>query len=115
MILSLHLSALGAQMPRARIHKVCSQPGEEVRPGTGLLELRVDLGGARDCPPLFFCRLVATERAIVRELRVAVNDIVEVGAGLLSLSTTHDEPLEAAPARAFRCTAIGIPAQGFSD
>ena len=114
MILSLTLAKLGTHMERAQIHRVCVQPGDAVRPGSALLELRVDLGAAaaQDCPPLFYYRLVATESATVRFSELKPDDEVEVGARLLLLSSTHDEPL-GPPARPLRCTAIGIHVDAF--
>ncbi len=42
--------------------------GSELRPGVPLLEVRVDLQSdqAQDCPPLYFFRLIATERGVLR-------------------------------------------------
>ena len=116
MILSLSLLPLGAQMQRARIHRVCAQPGDAVRPGSALLELQVELGSsaAQDCPPMFYYRLVCTEKAVVRTLGVSAGDQLKVGAPLGLFSSTADEPLDAAAARALRCTAISIRVDDFN-
>lgn len=116
MIFSLPLARLGQSMEHAQVHRVCAQPGDAVRPGSALLELRVDLGasGARDCPPVFHYRLVATEKAFVRQLLAAPGALLSVGAPLLLLSRGAEDPLDETPSRPLRCTAIGIQVDLFS-
>ncbi len=116
MILSLGLVPLGKQMEQAQLHRICVQPGDAVRPGSALAELRVELGASmiQDCPPIFYYRLVATERAIVRRVEVKPGEWLRAGAPLLLLASTADESLEGAPARALRCTAITIQVDPFA-
>jgi hypothetical protein len=109
MILSIVLPRVGEQMHRGTIHRVVAQAGEAVRPGTPLLEVRVDIGAAtQDCPPLFFFRLIATERAFLRSLTVATGDVLDVGTALGVATSTADESFADKPARALRTTSVAI-------
>ena len=65
MILSLSLPRSGLQMQRGTIHKLIAKPGDELRPGTPLLEVRVDLGADKmqECPPRVWLRIIGRERA----------------------------------------------------
>lgn len=110
MILSLTLPRVGEQMREATVHRLIARSGEPLRPGSGILELRVDLGAAKaqDCPPVFHFRLVATERAHLRALDVAVGDVLAVGAPLGVATTTPDEAADGAGARALRTTSVAI-------
>jgi hypothetical protein len=109
-ILSLCLPRVGEQMRRGTIHRVIARAGDALRPGSALLEVRVDLGAAnaQDCPPMFFFRLIATERAHLRSLSVAPGDVFDVGAPLGAATSSPDESREAAPARALRTTSVTI-------
>jgi hypothetical protein len=109
MILSLTLPKVGGQA-QGTIHKLIAKPGDELRPGTPLLEVRVDLGTAmaQDCPPLVFFRLIATERAVLRSLAVAIGNVVEVGAPVGIATSTAVESTTGAPARALRTTFVAI-------
>ncbi len=110
MILSLNLPRVGAQMQQGTIHQLSAKPGDVLKPGTPLLEVRVDLGAAhaQDCPPLYFFRLIATERCSLRSIDVAVGDVVEVGARLGIATTDAVESSEGQPARALRTTSVAI-------
>lgn len=110
MILSLLLPQMGAQMCRGTIHRVMTCAGDVLKPGTPLLEVRVDLGAAKaqDCPPVFHFRLIATERAHLRALLAAPGDQVEVGAPLAIATTSPDEPFAAPGVRALRSTSVAI-------
>jgi hypothetical protein len=109
-ILSLSLPRVGEQMQAGTVHRVLASPGDALRPGTPLLEVRVDLGAAKaqDCPPMFYFRLMATERAHLRALGVAPGDVLEVGGALGVATTTLDESLEGDPTRALRTTSVAI-------
>jgi hypothetical protein len=108
MILSLVLPKVGAQMLQGTVHKLIAKAGDELRPGTPLLEVRVDLGAqkAQDCPPLFFFRLIAIERAVLRSLDVAPGQMMEVGSLLGTASTAREDT--GSPTRALRTTAVAI-------
>jgi hypothetical protein len=110
MILSLVLPRIGAQIRQASIHKIIANPGDELRPGTPLLEIRVDIGSAKaqDCPPLSFFRIIATERAHLRSLRVEPGSLLESGALLGLASTDRTDSVDGAPTRALRLTSIAI-------
>ena len=110
MILSLVMPRIGAQIQRASIHKIIANPGDELRPGTPLLEIRVDIGSAKsqDCPPLSFFRVIATERAHLRSLSVALGGLMEVGAPLGLASTDRDESVDGQARRALRLISVAI-------
>ncbi len=110
MILSLVMPRIGAQVQQASVHKIIANPGDELRPGTPLLEIRVDIGSAKaqDCPPLSFFRIIATERAHLRTVEVAPGGLLAVGAPLGLASTDRTESLDAAPTRALRLTSVAI-------
>ena len=110
MILSLSLPRIGSQMQRGTIHKLIAEAGDELRPGTPLLELRVDLGTdtAQDCPPLMFFRIIATERAYLRRLYARAGAVHDVGSVLGITTSTRDESAEGIPARAMRTTSVAI-------
>lgn len=110
MILSLTVPRVGEQMRRGTVHRVLARPGDALRPGSPLLELRVDLGApkAQDCPPMFYLRLMATERAHLRTLAAVAGDVLEVGAAIGVATTTPGESPEGAARRALRTTAVAI-------
>jgi len=116
MILSITLPRVGEQMHRGMIHRVLAREGDMLRPGTPLLEVRVDIGAAKaqDCPPEFFFRLLATERGYLRKLLVAPTDLIEVGAAIGVATTVADEPLEQPAVRALRTTSVAIQVDPFS-
>ncbi len=110
MILSVVLPKVGAQMAQGSIHRLVARPGDELKPGTPLLEVRVDLGAdkVQDCPPLFFFRIIATERAVLRSLSVEPGQLLDVGTVLGIATSTAGEAGEGAPARALRTTSVAI-------
>lgn len=110
MIFSLAMPRAGAEMQQGTIHKLIAKPGDALKPGTPILEVRVDLGAskAQDCPPLFFFRLIATERGVLRTLQVAQGQLVDVGATLGVVSSTADEDATATPTRAVRTTSVAV-------
>jgi hypothetical protein len=109
-ILSLSLPRVGEQMRCGTIHRVIARAGDALRPGTALLEVRVDLSAskAQDCPPMFHFRLIATERAYLRTLSVAPGDVLDVGAPLGLATSSPEESCEAAAARGLRTTSVAI-------
>jgi len=110
MILSLSLPRVGDRMHRGTVHRLLAKAGDALRPGTPLLEIRVDLGAAKeqDCPPLAFFRIIATERAYLRSIAVSPSTVVDPGAPLGVASTEIDESVDGPAARALRTTAIAI-------
>jgi hypothetical protein len=110
MILSLLLPRIGSQIQRGTIHKLIAKTGDELRPGTPLLELRVDLGSDKmqDCPPVIFFRIIATERAYLRRFDVMLGAVHDVGSLLGITTSTRDESAEGMPARATRTTSVAI-------
>ncbi len=110
MILSLSLPRVGAQMQQGTIHKLLAKPGDQLRPGTPLLEVRVDLGTAKaqDCPPLVFFRIISTERAHLRSLDAELGAVLDVGAPLGVATTDGSESTEGPAARALRTTSVAI-------
>jgi|SRR5450631_2377575 len=110
MILSFIMPRVGAQMDQGSIHKIIASVGDELRPGTPLLEIRVDFGSAKaqDCPPLSFFRIIATERAHLRSLDVALGKLFAVGAQLGVAATDRNESIDGAATRALRLTSVAI-------
>jgi hypothetical protein len=109
-ILAFTLPRVGSQMHQGTIHQLLAKAGDELRPGTPLLEVRVDLGAAKaqDCPPLLFFRIIATERACLRSLEVAVGDVLDAGAKLGVATSDGTESFQGQPARALRITSVSI-------
>lgn len=110
MILALTLPRLGSLMHQGTIHKLLAKAGDELKPGTPLLEVRVDLGMAKaqDCPPLLFFRIIATERAYLRSLDVSHAELLDVGARLGVATSDSNETTEGRPARSLRTTSVVI-------
>jgi hypothetical protein len=110
MILSLTMPKIGAQMQQGTIHKLIAKAGDELRPGTPLMEVRVDFGAAQaqDCPPQFFFRIIATERAVLRSLSIAPDQIVAVGETLGLATHSVTEGAEGQPVRALRTNSVAI-------
>lgn len=110
MILNLTLPQVGEQMRSGTVHRLLARPGDALRPGTPLLEVRVDLGAtkAQDCPPMFHFRLLSTERAVLRTLLPAAGDLVEVGAPLGVATTGAEEPCDGPGARSLRTTSVAV-------
>lgn len=110
MILSLALPKVGTQMSIGTIHRLVASIGDELRPGVPLLEVRVDLDSdqVQDCPPLYFFRVIATERGVLRALHVASGDRVAAGTAIGTVTSTADEPLTGPATRALRTTSVAI-------
>ena len=110
MILALNLPQVGAQMHQGTVHKVLAKAGDALKPGTPLLEVKVDLGAAKaqDCPPIFFFRLMATERAVLRSMDASAGAVLDVGARIGIATTDAAEGTEGQPARALRTTSVAI-------
>jgi hypothetical protein len=110
MILSLTMPKIGTQMQQGIIHKLIAKGGDELRPGTPLVEVRVDLGAgqAQDCAPQFFFRIIATERAVLRWLSITSAQIVAVGETLGVATSSVAEDAMGRPARALRTTSVAI-------
>jgi len=110
MILSVLLPKAGMQAGSATIHRLVAAPGAELKPGVPLLEVRVDLESdkAQDCPPLYFFRVISTERGVLRAWHVAEGDVVDAGTRIATVTATADESPEGTPARALRSTSVAI-------
>ena len=117
MILSLSLPRVGEQMLNGTVHRIIARPGDALRPGSPLLEMRVDLGAAKaqDCPPMFHFRLLATERAFLRTLLPSPGDLLEVGATMGVATTLPDEACDGPGARGLRTTAVAIQVDPLSE
>ena len=108
MILSLTMPRVGAQMTHGTIFRLVAKPGDELKPGTPIMEVRVDLESekAQDCPPLFFFRLLATERGVLRSLTAEQGALLAVGTALGVVTSTAAEAADGAAARALRTTSV---------
>ena len=117
MILSLNLPRVGELMAGGRVHKLIARPGDSLRPGTPLLEMRVDLGaaGKQDCPPVFYFRLIATEKAHLCSFSVTAGDTAEVGARLGVATTAAGEPFDGAAVRGLRTMSVSIQVDPLSS
>jgi len=109
MILSLVLPRMGEFSRPGIVRRVIASAGDALRPGTPLMEVRVDLdeANARDCPATIFYRLIATERAYLRTILVAAGDVID-GSAFGLATTTPDEALQAPAVRALRTTSVSI-------
>ena len=98
------------------VRRVIARAGDALGPGTPLLELRVDLdeANARDCPAMYFVRMIATERAHLRALALSAGDVVLPSAPLGVASTSSEETLDRPPTRALRTTCVSIPVDPLS-
>jgi len=110
MILSLTMPKVGAQMTHGTVFRLVAKAGDELKPGTPLMEVRVDLESekAQDCPPLFFFRILATERGVLRSLGAEQGALLAVGTPLGVVTSTAAETAEGAPVRALRTTSVAI-------
>jgi hypothetical protein len=110
MILSFKLPLIVPQMVDAAVHVVLAEAGQQLRVGSPLLELTVDLSSivAHDCPPVSHYRVVLREAAWLRRLLVTPGSIAAVGDMLAEFSTTADEPLDADATRPIRVNLAGV-------
>jgi pyruvate/2-oxoglutarate dehydrogenase complex dihydrolipoamide acyltransferase (E2) component len=110
MILSLNMPKVGAGMTQGTIHRLVAAVGDELRPGVPMLEVRVDLESdkVQDCPPLYFFRIIATERGVLRSVTVAEGDVVAAGSTLGIVTSAAAESAEGAATRALRTTSVAI-------
>lgn len=110
MIFEVVLQRAGDGMRDGTVHRLLARPGDAIRPGTPLLEVRVDFGAekAQDCPPVIHYRLVSTERGHLRSWSAAPGDVLAVGAALGVVTSAPDEPAGGPAARALRTTSVAI-------
>jgi hypothetical protein len=110
MILSLPLPRIGEGMRAGTVSRVIARAGDALAPGTPVVEVHVELdeASARDCPAMFSFRLIATERAYLRSLRVARGDVIEVATSLGVATTMPDEAFDGPATRALRTTSVSI-------
>ena len=110
MILSIVVPRVGEHMHRGTIHRLLAKPGDALRPGSALLEMRVDLCAAKvqDCPPILFFRIITTERAYLRSLNVAPAEVLDLSAPLGLATTEIGESLQGPAARVLRTTSVAI-------
>ena len=117
MIMNLSLPKISDQFVSASIFRVLVEPGQELKPGTPIVELRADLGGSgeQDCAPVQYFRIVATERAHLGRLLVAVGDNLGPGAALAIATSQPGESSEGTPVRALRAMSVGIRVDPLSE
>jgi hypothetical protein len=116
MILALSLPRFGDQMQEASIHRLLVKAGDALRPGTPLVEVRVDLGAskAQDCPPVMYFRIIATERGFLRTLDAVSGQVMAAGASLGVATTTAAEEFAGVSARPLRTTSLAIQVDPFA-
>lgn len=110
MLLSLTLGRLNEHMAEGLVDKVHMVSGVALPIGAKLLDLKVDLSGAQahDCPPITYFRLVARDRAWLRDLKITVGQSCEMGTLMALFSTTPDEPLDQPVEREIRTSVAAI-------
>jgi pyruvate/2-oxoglutarate dehydrogenase complex dihydrolipoamide acyltransferase (E2) component len=113
-ILEFRLPAINPYMTEAQIDALYAAPGDPVKTGSKLLDVRVDLSSAfaQDCPPISYYRVVMRENAVLREVRAAAGTTPKVGDVIAVFSSTPDEPLDQPAQRVIRVATAGIMAQG---
>ncbi len=110
MIFEVRLPLIMPQMSAATVECLYVEPGEAVKMGSKLADLRVDLSSAfaQECPPVSYYRIVLRERAFVRSISATPGDLLEVDAPFVLFSTDPDEPLDPPATRPMRTTIAGI-------
>ncbi len=110
MILALRMPRQGELMQEGTILRILARPGDALRAGSPILEVRVDLSRAKaqDCPPVFHFRLMATERAVLRSLSVSDGDVSPVGAVLGVATTGSEESFDGPATRPLRTMAMVV-------
>jgi hypothetical protein len=110
MILALILPRLGKLTGIQTVQKIHVVPGCEIKAGTKLVDIRLDLGAAapQDCVPISFFRIVSREKAWLRQLAIASGEIFQESQPLALLSTDPQELLQAEPERALRISTASI-------
>ncbi len=110
MFYSLKLPAVMPAMTTALVELVYAKAGSELKPGDKIVDITIDLGSSfsQNCPPISHYRIVAREKAFVRQLLVAAGSEYEHGAPIAILSTDPMEPEGIADARPFRTAVAGI-------
>lgn len=113
MLLTLKLPKISPYMDYAVIDKLYVVDNEFVEANQKILDLRVDLSLtiAHDCPLVNYYRIVAGERANLRELHVATGDAVNVGDAIAFFSTEIVEMPDSGPERRLITSVIGIIAE----
>jgi hypothetical protein len=109
-ILALSLPKISDRLVGASIHRVLVEPGQEIKPGTPIVEVRADLGSAgdQDCPPIQYFRIVATERGYLGRTLVALGDALGPGAPLALATTSAGESCDGPIARPMRSMSVAI-------
>lgn len=110
MLLTLALPLINPNMTEARIDVIYPEVGADVRAGSKLIDLIVDLSAAvaHDCPPVSYYRLVMHESAWLRRIDALRGDSVAPGTVLALFSTDPVESLDSSPARQVRVSVTGI-------
>lgn len=110
MLLTLTLPRIHERMTTARVDAVYLAAGAQVAFGAKFVDVTVDLSAVaeQDCPPIAHYRIVLLDRGWLREIAVARGDEIAVGAPIATITTSPDEPLDAAPSRAARTSIAGI-------
>jgi hypothetical protein len=110
MLLDLKLPTIVPAMSTALIEVIYVSAGAELKPGDKILDLTIDLGSAfsQDCPPISHYRLVARERARLRDLAITVGGHCAPGEPIARLSTDEADPAEGGAVRSLRIAVVGI-------
>jgi hypothetical protein len=110
MIYAFRLPTINPHMLGARIECVYAEPGNDLKMGSKLFDLGIDLSSAfaQECPPISFFRVVLRESAILREFKIERGGYCGLGDTVALFSTTPDEDLDNQIARDVRFITAGI-------
>lgn len=110
MLLSLNLPLVNPIMTDARIDAIHARAGAELKAGSKILDLMIDLSTAvaHDCPPISYYRLVAREHVWLCRLHAEPGDRMAPGALIALFSTSPEEDPEIPPSRPLRVSVAGI-------
>jgi hypothetical protein len=110
MIFEFKLTAFVPQMHGATIECLHAQVDTELRNGSKLLDLSVDLSSsfAQDCPPISYYRIVLREPAWLRSLAVSPGKYCRLEEIIAVFSNAPDEDLSQPAVRPVRTTLAGI-------
>jgi hypothetical protein len=110
LLLTLSLPIINPNMTEASIDAVYIEVGANVRLGSKLVDLIVDLSAAvpHDCPPISYYRLLTQESACLRRIDVGRGGSIAPGTVFALFSTDPEESLDSKPARQIRVSVAGI-------
>jgi hypothetical protein len=109
-LFELKLPKINEQMDTALIETVHQVEGPQLKMGSKLFDVSIDLSSAfsQNCPPISYYRLVVRENLVLRRLCVSPGDRVAPGGRIALFASSADEPIDGQPAREVRVMTAGI-------